>query len=139
MITYRILTDDAIVVVEPSGPLSETDFAALTEGVDAYLESHEGSLRGLLIHTREFPGWEDLEGLVGHFRFVRDHHQQISRVAFACDSKLTALAPKFAKHFVSAEVRSFEFDQFDEALAWLRSSPSSSSPEAGVEVGDGNS
>ena len=132
MITFRILTEDAIVVIEPSGPLSEIDFAALTEEVDAYLEVRE-SLKGLLIHTREFPGWEDLEGLVGHIRFVRDHHQKIARVAFACDSKLTALVPKFAKHFVSAEVRSFAFHQFDEALAWLRSAP-----EAGVEVGNGN-
>ena len=120
MIHHQILTDDAIAIVEPGGPLSEEDFSALAESVDAYLETHD-ALDGLLIHVKEFPGWESLGGMVSHFKFVKNHHERIRRVAFVSDSKVATLAPKFATHFVSAEVKSFGYDDYDEALAWLRS------------------
>jgi hypothetical protein len=120
MITHKILADDAITIVKPTGPLSEEDFTELTETVDKYLESHD-SLKGLLIHTKQFPGWEDFEGLIGHIKFVRDHHQKIKKVALVTDSSMASMAPKLANHFVSAEVKSFEYDRIDDALTWLRS------------------
>ena len=120
MIEHKILTDDAITVVKPIGPLTEEDFAKLTKTVDEYLETHD-ALMGLLIHTREFPGWEDFEGFIGHIRFVKDHHRKIKRVALVSDSRMASVAPKLANHFVSAEVKSFEYNNYQEALDWLRS------------------
>ena len=119
MLPYEILHDDQLVILEPKGPLSEEDFRRLTEDVDRFLEQHP-ILKGLLIHTREFPGWEDLTGLISHLRFVRDHHRQITRVALASDSRLAAIAPKLVEHFVSAEIRSFEHEEKEEVLKWLR-------------------
>ena len=118
MITHKILADHAIAVVEPSGPLSAEDFSELTNAVDAYLETHE-SLKGLLIHTQVFPGWEDFEGLIGHIKFVKDHHQRIQKVALVSDSKMASIAPRLASHFISAEVKSFDYNSGDEALSWL--------------------
>jgi hypothetical protein len=119
MIDCEILTDDAIVIVQPSGPLSEDDFTALAAAVDAYLENHV-SLAGLLIYTETFPGWKDFEGFVGHMKFVKDHHQRIQKVALVSDSRLSTIAPKLASHFISAEVRSFSYNSYGNALAWLR-------------------
>ncbi len=119
MITHRLLTDDAIVVVEPAGPLSADDFKGLTESVDAFLEQH-GALGGLLIHVREFPGWEDFEGMIDHIKFVKSHHEQIQKIALVSDSKMAAMAPKLAGHFISAEVKSFGFDDYEGALSWIR-------------------
>jgi hypothetical protein len=31
--------------------------------------------------TGQFPGWENIAGMLGHFRFVHDHHRAICRVA----------------------------------------------------------
>jgi len=120
MMTHKILADEGITVVEPTGSLSEKDFVELAGAVDEYLESHD-FLNGLLIHTKAFPGWEDFEGFIGHIKFVRDHHRKIRKVAFASDSKMASLAPRLATHFVSAEVKSFDYGSYDEALAWLRS------------------
>ncbi len=119
MLFYEILHDDQLIILEPRGPLSEEDFRRLTEDVDRFLEQHS-ILKGLCIHTREFPGWEDMAGLISHLRFVRDHHRQVEKVALASDSTLASIAPKLVEHFVSAEIRRFEYEQKEQALKWLR-------------------
>lgn len=120
MLTYQILEDDNVVIIEPMGPLSEEDFRDLTTAVDAHLERTE-SLRGILVHAKEFPGWKDFGGFTSHLRFVRDHHREIGKIAVASDGLLAEIAPKLASHFVKAEVRGFGYGEKEAALEWLRS------------------
>ena len=119
MITYQILEDDDIVVIEVKAALSGEDFRELTAGVDAHLE-RSGMLQGILIHAPVFPGWSSLGAMASHFRFVRDHHRRIRKIAVASDSRLAEIAPKLADHFVSAEVKGFGYGEMEDALAWLR-------------------
>lgn len=119
MITYEILEDDEIVVIEVKAALSEEDFRKLTADVDAHLV-RTGMLQGILIHAAEFPGWNSFGAMVSHFRFVRDHHRKIRKVAVSSDGRLAEIAPKLAAHFVSAELRGFGYGEKEEALAWLR-------------------
>jgi hypothetical protein len=71
-----------------------------------------------VLHARAFPGWENIDGLLHHIRFVRDHHRKVRRVALAVDSTLADLAPRVAEHFVRAELRHFGYDELDDAVAW---------------------
>jgi hypothetical protein len=119
-LSFRILADSGVLVLEPKGPLSAQDFEALALEVDPWIESH-GSLQGIVVHAGTFPGWENFGGLVGHFRFVRDHHRKVRRIALAVDGALAQVAPKLAEHFVQAEIKSFLYDQFEEALRWAGS------------------
>ena len=121
MIKHQLLEDQGILIVSPEDKLSEEDFQQLAVAVDPYIEER-GKLAGLMIETKTFPGWENFKGLLSHFRFVRDHHRSIRRVAMVSDSKLVAIGPKLAGHFVSAEVKHFPFDERDAALAWLAES-----------------
>lgn len=124
MIHAELLTPEGIVILTPEAPLSKDDFAQLAAIVDPYVEAH-GRLHGLMIDAPSFPGWEDFAGFVAHFRFVRDHHQKVRRIAILTDSTLLTLAPKLAAHFVQAEIREFPPAQRDAALQWLKSgSPS---------------
>lgn len=111
------LTESGVLVVEVKQALRAQDFDALAASADAWIETH-GALQGIVIHAREFPGWENLGGLVRHIRFVRDHHRRVRRVALASDSRLADLAPRLAEHFVEAEVRRFGYDDLDAAIAW---------------------
>lgn len=119
MITYEILEDDNIIVIEPKGPLSEDDFIELTKDVDLHLVRTE-TLKGVLIHAAEFPGWETFGTMVRHLRFVRDHHRLVKKVALASDSALATILPKLVDHFVSAEVKGFAFGEREKAMAWLK-------------------
>ena len=119
MLTYQILEDDNVVVIEPKGPLSEEDFRDLTAAVDTHLERTQ-RLKGILVYTKEFPGWKDFAGFTSHLRFVRNHHREIGKIAVASDSVLAEIGPKLASHFVKAEVRGFSYGEKEAALEWLR-------------------
>lgn len=118
MITHELLTDEGVLIVHPMSPLTAGDFENLARDLDPWLELH-GPLKGLMIQTEAFPGWNNLAGMLSHFRFVRDHHQRIGRVAMVSDSAVLTIAPKVAKHFVAAEVRHFPAAEHQQALEWL--------------------
>ena len=116
-ISHRLLPDSGVIVVEVKQALRSQDFDALAVTADTWIEAH-GSLQGLVIHAREFPGWENLGSLLRHLQFVRDHHRKVKRIALAADAKLASLAPKIGEHFIQAEVKSFGYDALDTAIAW---------------------
>ncbi len=118
MLSHELDRDAGVLVVRPEGPLSSDDFKSMAEVVDPYI-LETGSLKAPIIHVKSFPGWEDLTGLVEHFKFVRDHHRQIAKVALVSDSKLASFAPKIATHFVNAEISVFPFEKLDEAREWI--------------------
>lgn len=117
MLKHELLTDKGILIARPGGPLSSSDFAGLSKDADRYIDKHE-RLNGLIICAESFPGWENLEGMISHFRFVRDHHRKIGKVAFVSDSDVLSLLPKLAGHFISAEIRHFRADEEEKAIAW---------------------
>jgi hypothetical protein len=47
-----------------------------------------GAFIGIIIEAQEFPGWESIRAMAAHFRFVRDHHKQVKRVALVTNSAL---------------------------------------------------
>lgn len=119
MLTYQILEDENLVIIEPKGPLSEDDFKALTEAVDAHL-IRTGMLDGILVSAKVFPGWKNFSGFISHMRFVRNHHREIRKIALASDSMLAEIAPNLANHFVKAEVKAFDYEEREAAMDWLR-------------------
>ncbi len=119
MLKHQLLKEDGMLVVTPDSPLTSSDFAELALKVDPYLE-REGALHALVIEAHAFPGWQDLNGLISHFRFVHDHHRKIKRVAVISDSKLLSFAPQFMRHFVAADIRHFTEDERQAAIDWAR-------------------
>lgn len=121
-VSHRLIPESGVIVVEVTEPLRAQDFDALALTADAWIETH-GGLHGLVIHAREFPGWENIGGFIRHVRFVRDHHRKVTRLAVAADSKLASLAPRLAEHFVQAEVKGFGYDELADAITWAAGSP----------------
>lgn len=116
----QLLRDRGILLLEPGGPLTAADFAAAAALADPWIEQ-QGKLGGLLIHAKAFPGWENFAALVAHLRFAREHHARVKRIAIASDGALGAVGAALARHFVAAEIRSFDHSQRVAALAWLMS------------------
>jgi hypothetical protein len=114
----RITPQQDYCLIEPQGPLTKEDFAAIARQVDPIIESR-GQLGGLIIKTEKFPGWQGLGDVIEHFRFIRNHHHAIDKIALVTDAKVAEIFPAIANHFVKAEVRNFEFGDFDEALPWI--------------------
>jgi SpoIIAA-like len=118
MIHFELLRDRGILVVTPQGPLEKADFELVGQEVDPFIAA-KGKLTGLMIYAKSFPGWKNFEGLLSHFKFVREHQRHIERVAAVTDSEFLAIMPSILAHFVGAEVRHFGFDEKERALTWL--------------------
>ena len=118
MLDYSIMKPEGILVLKPQAPLTKEDFGSLDAAVDAYLSYH-AKLHGVMVHAREFPGWEDFGGFTAHMRFFREHHNQVEKVAVVTDSPVAGIAEFLGKHFTSAEVKHFPYDDDLIALNWL--------------------
>lgn len=118
MIEHQLDSQHAILTVRPHAALEEADFAQLAATADPFIAQH-GGLAGLIIEAPQFYGWDGLGAMAAHFRFVRDHHRHIRKLALVTDSPLGDVAEKLVAHFVAAEVRHFPADQRSAAEAWI--------------------
>jgi hypothetical protein len=120
MLTVKIDESRGIAILEPEGPLSKDDFVAAAKAIDPYIEE-TGTLKGLIIHTESFPGWDSFAALTTHLKFVKEHHQKIARIAFATDSVIGNVAESIVSHFVNAELKKFGYHELEQAKLWIES------------------
>ena len=119
MISHTLLRDEGILLVSPQEPLEANGFEELADEVDPYI-AEKGTLQGLLVTAKRFPGCRNLAGLKSHFRFVRDHRAKVKKIASVTDSTLLSLFPRLVAPFIRPKVKRFHYDDRASALAWLR-------------------
>jgi hypothetical protein len=122
MIEHTLDTVNSILYLRPKSALEQGDFELLAKTVDPYI-SQTGDLAGLIIEAPAFPGWESLGAMAAHFRFVRDHHKRIRKLALVTDSAMGNVAERLASHFVSAEIRHFPAGELEAAKQWVMKRP----------------
>jgi hypothetical protein len=99
MFEYDLDTEHSILHVEPKSAIEQDDFTKLATAVDPHIEA-TGGLAGLIIEAPHFPGWQSFGAMVNHFRFVRDHHRRVKKIAVVTDSAMGDFAERLASHFV---------------------------------------
>ncbi len=122
MIDYDLDTIHSVLYVRPRAALAAEDFAKLASVVDPHIEA-TGDLAGIVIETQSFPGWEDLGAMASHFRFVREHHRRVRKIAVVTDSALGKVAEQLVSHFVSAEIKRFPSGEVEAARQWIFRGP----------------
>jgi len=118
MLAYEFDSANSILLVKPESALEKNDFVQLAQAVDPQIEE-SGDLAGLIISAPAFPGWDSFGALVTHFRFVRDHHKHVKKIAVVTDSHLADVAEHLGSHFVSAEIQHFPAGQVEQARQWI--------------------
>ncbi len=109
---------NSIATLEPDEALSKEDFSKAAKVIDAYLE--EGNkLNGVIIYTKDFPGWDSFSALISHLKFIKEHHKKVTHLAFVTDSSIAEFAKKIGSHFVDPKIKTFSFDQLEEAQQWI--------------------
>lgn len=114
---FEFIRDKGVLVLEPRDELEAGDFARVAAEIDPYIEE-SGELSGLVVIAEEFPGWDDFAALTSHFKFVREHHKNIRRVALVTTDQFLSAIPRFASRFVNAEVKRYPMEGRDAALIW---------------------
>ena len=120
MIEHSIDMKDGVLHLYPKDALDADDFAELSQVVDPYILEH-GGLNGMIIEADAFPGWDTFGAMAAHFRFVKDHHRAIRKIAVVTDSPVGSVAEHLASHFVSAKIKHFAMNDRDAAKAWVTS------------------
>jgi hypothetical protein len=118
MLEHSLDTAHGILHLRPKGALGKEDFAKLAKTVDPFIES-KGELAGIIVDAPAFPGWDSFGALAAHFRFVRDHHKRVKKIAVVTDAKIGDLAEKLASHFVAATMKHFPAGQAKAAEQWI--------------------
>jgi hypothetical protein len=118
MIQVHLNEKDSIAILKPNGALSESDFTSARDIIDPFIEN-TGNLKGIIIYVKTFPGWDSFSALITHLKFINSHHKKISKVAFVSDSMIGDFVELIARHFVEAQIKSFPFDNFEEAKTWI--------------------
>ncbi len=116
---HQFVDNSGVLLVDVSDTLRKHDFEELSSAADAWIEVH-GKLTGLVVHAREFPGWQNVDAMLSHLRFVREHHRKVDRVAVASDARIASIAPALAERFSTADVKSFDYDSLDSAISWAK-------------------
>lgn len=120
MIDHSFDAAQSILHLRPKAALTKEDFAQITKTVDPQIEK-TGALAGIIIEISAFPGWDSLGAMAAHFRFVRDHHKRVKKIAVVTDAKLGAVAENLASHFVAATIKHFPAGQAEAARKWIAS------------------
>ena len=118
MLDFSIDAARSIVHLRPKEALKKEDFEVLAKAVDPHIEA-SGKLAGIIVEIAQFPGWESLGAMAAHFRFVREHHKKVKKIAIVTDAKVGEIAPKLAAHFVAAEIRHFPAGHAKDAEKWI--------------------
>ena len=118
MLNITLDEENGLAIFEPDAQLSESDFKSATRIIDRYI-SESGTLNGLVIATKMFPGWESFAAFLSHLAFVKEHHKKVLSVAFVTDSSVGNLAEHIASHFISADIRSFKYNELSAAKQWI--------------------
>ena len=118
-LSFELMREEGILAIRPNGEIQASDFRRIAEVVDPYIEQ-TGVLHGVMVEAEHFPGWDDFSAFTSHLRFVKDHHNQIRRVAIVTNDQAVSSIPRVAKHFVQADVQRFPTADRERALEWLR-------------------
>ena len=120
MLNVNLDTKIGVAVIEPVGQLEKEDFINAAKLIDPYIEKN-GKLNGIIIHAKSFPGWDSFGTLIKHMKFIKDHHKDVTHIAFVTDSKIGGAGEHIAGRFVKAQVKHFYFGEMNEAKEWIAS------------------
>ncbi len=129
MLEHELLAKEGGLIVRPEGPLTAEDFAALAQQADAHIEAH-GGLKGLMICTGKFPGWENLDGAESAERAAQTSHleaelaelksrlQTIAEISESRHEELTRATHRLGQNFTESSHKTYaSFSRLNERMA----------------------
>jgi len=117
----EITTNDSSALIEAriSGHLQADDFGEVAPQVDEFISSHEKV--SVLLDLIDFHGWENVTAARTHFKFIKDHHKRIERIAVVANKTWQHWIAAVVGTFISSKEKCFDEHQKEEARNWLTS------------------
>lgn len=116
MVTIKVLSK-TLVEIHPKGPLTTEDIKLIENKVNPLIETF-GSLQ-LLIFAESFKGWKNFQGFKAHLCFVKNHHQEVTKIAMITDRLWQKCLMRIVKFFLHPSIREFSAHDLEGAKKWL--------------------
>jgi hypothetical protein len=116
MIKIENITANIVKVTVPE-TLKADDFLQLAPKADAFIRKF-GKIR-LLVDASQFNGWENTAAFEKHMGFVKAHQKSVERGALIAGHAWQHWVVGIFKIFVHPEIRVFDKNEADAALAWI--------------------
>lgn len=118
MIELMDQTGGDLVAVRCTGKLTDQDYKEVFIPALESALAGGGKIRALLLLDERFQGW-DAHAMWDDAKFGMAHRNDFSKIAVAGGARWIEWGLSLASHFMQGQVKSFETDQSDQALAWL--------------------
>lgn len=118
MIKITKMDGDILQVTLPH-KIKREDFPNIEKDVDAFIAQNKQI--NVLIDASAFSGWEDKEAFKNHMHFVKEHHHKIARLALIAAHEWQHWFAHGIGIFIHPEIKAFNKDEMDKAIAWLSS------------------
>ena len=109
--------DGKLLIVRASGKLTKKDYEHFVPETERWIEQH-GKIR-VLFKMQEFHGWK-AGALWEDIKFDLKHFRHIERLALVGDRTWERWMAAFCRPFTTAQIRYFDFQEWDEAHEWIR-------------------
>ena len=119
MIEFHI--DENVFYIKVLGKIEAGDFEDNIKVPADHIISESGRIRGILIDTQNFEGWEDFPALMEHIGFIKELDDNVGRVAIIGDQTWEKLIPPIASLFLQPVVQLFDPGRAKEADEWIKS------------------
>ena len=111
-------SSEDVLGFKASGDITKADYETMVPAVEAVLQEYE-TVRVLLDLT-DFK-WEKAEAWGTDWKFGREYHKKIGKMAIIGDKTWEKWLAKLAAPFYAVEAKFYHADEIDSAWAWLRS------------------
>ena len=118
MIEKLAQSSEDVLGFKASGDISKADYETMVPAVEAALKEYETV--HVLLDMTEFK-WEEVEAWGADWKFGREFHQKISKMAIVGDKTWEKWLAKVAAPFYAVEAKFYHADDIDSAWTWLRS------------------
>ncbi len=99
------------------GTINKADYESLIPEIEN-LVAKEGTIN-LLLDLTDFK-WEKVSAWGADWKFGREYHEEIKKLAIVGDKKWEEWLAKLAEPFYAGEARFFHRQAIEEAWTWLR-------------------
>jgi len=113
--------DENVFYIKVFGKIEAGDFEDNIKVPADHIIAESGRIRGILIDTQDFEGWEDFPALMEHIGFIKELDDNVGKVAIVGDQTWQKLIPPIASLFLQPVVKLFNPEQKEEAEEWVKS------------------
>ena len=128
MIQLNVNPQKRVLIMHIDAPLASANVRQMSDHLSAEVQRAGAPLKGVLIVAAHFPPWRDLASFLDNLRAIREHKEQVARVAVVTEASPAIFAAALGNHFPNAEIDRFAAHAQRKAESWLASG------EAAVEL-----